>query len=83
MLVRDLATGKTGTIGFKNHEASASHKEAVQVVIVLPTTCRDIGDMMSEQHADMKKFNRECLLKVPSNLQFLARQGIARNSHSW
>jgi len=82
LLVRDLATGKTGTIGFENHEASASHKEVAQVVIVLPTTCRDIGDMMSEQHTDMKKFNRQCLLKIPSNLQVLARQGIARNSHS-
>ena len=38
--------------------------------------------MMSEQHADTKKFNRECLLKVLSNLQFLARQGIAIHGDS-
>lgn len=74
---KGFSNWKDGTIGFKNHEASASHKEALQVVILLPTTCSDIGDMLSKQHADMKKFNRECLLKVLSNLQFLARQGIA------
>ena len=74
---KGFSNWKDGTIEFKNHEASASHKEALQVVIVLPTTCPDIGDMMSKQHADMKKFNRECFLKVLSNLQFLARQGIA------
>ena len=33
--------------------------------------------MLSKQHADAKKENRECLLKILSNIQFLARQGIA------
>jgi len=56
---------KDGTIGLKNHKASASHKEALQTVIVLPITCPDIGDMMSKQHADSKKLNREYLLKIP------------------
>ena len=52
---KGFSSWKEGTTGFKNHEASASHKEAVQVIIVLPTTCPDIGDMMSKQHADSKK----------------------------
>jgi len=42
----------------------------------LPSTCSDIGEMLSK-HADIKKVNRECLLKILSNIQFLARQGIA------
>jgi len=49
----------------------------LQVIIVLPTTYPVIDDMMSKQHADSKKLNRECLLKILSNLQFLARQGMA------
>ena len=36
---------KDATIGFKNHEASASHKEALQVVMVIPATCSDVGEM--------------------------------------
>ena len=73
---KGFSNWKDGTIGFKNHEASASHKEALQVTL-LPTTCSDIGDMLNKQHADIKKLNRECLLKILYNLQFLARQGIA------
>ena len=59
---------KDGTIGVKYHEASASHKELLQVVVLLPKTCSDIGDMLSRQHAHTKKYNRKCLLKILSNL---------------
>ena len=73
---KGFSNWKEATIGFKNHEASASHKEALQVTL-LPTTHSDIGEMLSKQHADTKKENRECLLKILCNIQFLARQGIA------
>ena len=73
---KGFSNWKDATIGFKNHEASTSHKEALQVFL-LPTTCSDIGNLLSKQHSDMKKVNRECLLKILSNIQFLARQGIA------
>ena len=33
--------------------------------------------MLSKQDADMKKLNRECFLKILSNVQFMARQGLA------
>ena len=36
----------------------------------------DVGEMLSKEHADQKD-NRQCLLKVSSNIRFLARQGIA------
>ena len=45
--------------------------------IVLPEACHDIGEMLSSQHAQQKKQSRDCLLKVVSNLKFLARQEIA------
>ena len=73
---KGFSNWKDATIGFKNHEASVSHKEALQVTL-LPTTHSDIGEMLSKQHADAKKENRECLPKILSNIQFLARQGIA------
>ena len=73
---KGFSNWKDATIGFRNHESSISHKEALQVS-VLPNTCSDIGDMLSKQHADMKKLNRECFLKILSNIQFMARQGLA------
>ena len=67
---------KDATIAFKKHESSECHKEAVQVMISLPATCPDVGEMLSSQHAQQKMENRECLLKVLANLKFLARQGL-------
>ena len=68
---------KDATISFKNHEASASHKEALQVVMVIPATCSDVGEMFSRKHAQEKSKNRQCLLRILSNICFLSRQGLA------
>ena len=75
-LQRGFSYWKDATIAFKNHESSACHKEAVEVSIVLPSACPDVGEMLSSQHSQQKKENRECLLKILANLKFLARQGI-------
>jgi hypothetical protein len=68
---------KDATISFKNHELSASHKEALQVVVVIPSTCPDVGDMLSREHAREKSENRQCFLRILSNIRFLSRQGLA------
>lgn len=68
---------KDATISFKNHEASTSHKDAMQVVVVIPSTCQDVGEMLSQEHACEKSENRQCLLRIFSIIRFLARQGLA------
>ncbi len=68
---------KDATISFKNHEASASHKQALQVVVVIPSTFPDVGEMLSREHAQEKSENRQCLLRILSNIRFLSRQGLA------
>ena len=68
---------KDATISFKNHEASASHKEALQLVMVIPATCSDVGEMLSREHAQEKSKNRQCLIRILSNIHFLSRQGLA------
>lgn len=68
---------KDATVRFKNHEASASHKTALQVVVVIPSTCPDVGDMLSRTHLQEKCQNRHCLPKIMSITRFLARQGLA------
>ena len=35
-----------------------SHREAVEVIITLPLTTRDIGEQLSQQHATQKLNNR-------------------------
>ncbi len=73
---KGFSNWKDATISFKKHESSLCHKEAVQLVIVLPATCPDVGEMLSTELASPKRDNRQCLLKILSNLQFLARQGL-------
>ncbi len=46
------------------------------MMVTLPAT-RDIGETLSRQHAKEKEGNRKLLLKILSNIRFLARQGLA------
>ena len=56
----------------RKHESSDCHKDAVEVSITFP----HVGEMLLSQHSQQKKENREYLLKILSNLKFLARQDI-------
>ena len=53
--VKEFSNWKDGTIGIKKHEVSGSHKGALQVMVVIPSTCRDVGDMLVKQHKQEKK----------------------------
>lgn len=53
------------------------HKRAVERVITLPATTRDVADSLSWQAAETKKGKRSCLLKVMTSLRFSARQRLA------
>ena len=46
-------------------------------MVELPKQCTDIGEMLSKEYSDIKKRNRECLLKILASMQYLARQGIS------
>ena len=59
-----------------------SHKEAVEKVLTLPSTTRDVGKLLSSAHAREKEVNRHCLLKILTDLRLLARQGCAIRGHS-
>ncbi|KAI6654469.1 hypothetical protein LOD99_865 [Oopsacas minuta] len=61
---------KGATIAFKEHASSDCHKEAVEVSIIIPRSCSDVGEMLSSSHSHQKKDNRECLLKIISKLKF-------------
>ena len=62
-----------------NHEKSACHCVAVEVMITLPSTTCDIGEQLSQQHAAaaQKLRNRQALYQILSSINFLFRQRIA------
>ena len=68
---------KDATVGFHNHEKSATHKLAVEVVLTLSQTHKDIGEMLSTSYASEKAVNRQCLMKIAQNIRFLAHQGLS------
>ena len=67
---------KNATLSFKRHESSACHREAVEMLITLPTTTSDIAEQLSLQHSKQKEANRQIFIKILSSLRYLARQGL-------
>ena len=67
---------KDATVRFVKHEQTTTHKIAVDLVVTLPRTTRDVGEMLSSAHAAEKAVNRHCLLKIAESIRFLARQGL-------
>ena len=65
-----------GTTGFKTHEASECHREAIEVT-ELPRRCADIGEQLSAYHSEEKSKNRQIFLTILQNIRFLSRQGLA------
>ena len=55
-----------GTIAFRKHMKTLCHKEAVEKLLTLPSTTKDIGQLLSRAQAQEKAANRHCLLKVIS-----------------
>ena len=69
------ATGKKGA--FNTHEKSGTHKMVVECLVILHSSYRNVGEMLSLQYTRHKHNNRGYLFKVFQNIQFLARQEIA------
>ena len=67
---------KNATSSFREHEQSSCHKEAVEMVITLPATHKDISECISSAAGEQRKENRSCFMKDMSSLKFLARQGL-------
>ncbi len=59
------------------HEKSACHKVSVEVMIILPQTTKNIGELLLQQNAIQKKKNRDALLSIIKSIKFLCRQGLA------
>ena len=64
------------TVKFRRHEQSKCHLESLEIIVKLPNSVPDIGEVLSIAHAHGKLTNRKIFLKILQNIQFLACQGI-------
>ena len=53
------------------------YKLAVESLITLPKTTRNLGDRLSTSLAVSRESNRHCLMMVLNGVRFLARPGCA------
>ena len=61
-MTRGFSNWTDGTLGIKNHEKCASYKEAVQIMITIPSSYKDIGEQLSNTHTQQKIKHRQALL---------------------
>jgi hypothetical protein len=57
-------------MAFKKQEKSECHREAVEMMIVLPKTTRNVGELLSQQHALQRKNNSDALCNIFVSLSF-------------
>ena len=76
-MTKGLSNWKDTTVAFKKHLQSKSHIEAVEVVVTLPKTTKDVGEQLSRAHRAEKEQARDMLRLILSSVRFLARQGLA------
>ena len=72
-VVRGFCNWKDATRQFTKHESTLFHKQAVDLL----KTKTDVAEMLSSQHAEEKKRNRQYLLHVITTIRFLACQDLA------
>ena len=80
-ITKGFTNWKDATDCFRRHEKSKCHLESLELMVELPSSVQDIGEVLSTAHAHGKSTNRKVLLKILQNVQFLARQGIALRGH--
>lgn len=78
---KGFANWKDATVKFAIHESSKCHKEAVLKMVTLPSSTNDVAESLSKALKKEKFEWRQCLLKVLSNIRFLARQGLPLRGH--
>ena len=74
---RGFANWKDAKVCFTKHKNRNCHKETVQSTVTIPKHYIDCVEMLPTQHSREKADNRQMLYKILSNIQFLARLGLA------
>ena len=72
---------KDATVKFSVHEASKCHKEVVLKMVTLPSSTKNMAESLSNALNREKFEQRQYLLKIFSNIRFLAQQGLPLRGH--
>ena len=67
--------------GFDKHFQPETHREAHERLFTIPNTCGDISAQLSTTFNEARSVNRQNLLKILSNVKFLARQVLPLRGH--
>ena len=67
--------------GFRKHEKLRCHTDALQVMVVLPKTVPDVGEVLSSAHAKKNALNRAMLVRILRNMKFIGRHGLPLRGH--
>ena len=82
---KGITKWKDASAKFDKHSGSSvvgsCRKEALLKIWEVPSTTKDIGESLSEQHSRERLDRRQCLMKLLSNARFLARQGLPFQGH--
>ena len=70
-LVIGVTNWKDATVKFQKHENSDFHKHCVESL-----SSQDVGELFNKEVLRERHTNHECLLRILSSVQFLARQGL-------
>ena len=71
---KNWSNAATSGRGFCNHNQYETHREAHQSILVISRQFEDIGEQISQPHVEEKPNTRQALLKILSNVCFLAKQ---------
>ena len=67
--------------GFHQHETSKCHQQAIQKLIEIPKSTKDVATMCKINMTETQRENRTSLLNIISCLRYLARQGLPFKGH--
>ena len=63
-IIKGFTNWKDATDCFCDHEQSKCHSESLELMVKLPNSVHDIGEVLSSAHALDKSTNRKILLKI-------------------
>ena len=61
---------------FEKHDKSVSHRQAIEMVVTLPSTTADVGELISSANTQQKISNQHMLRTILNIIRFLCRQGL-------
>ena len=74
---------KDATVCFVKHEKTMTHKIAVDLIVTLPQTTRDVVEMLSSAHAAEKAVNHHCLFKIAENIHTCTFPSMTGTPFAW